>query len=862
MNTRFSILTNTAKISLLLLGVLMISCNALKRVEEDELLLTKNTILADDEKVTEEDVHSLIVQKPNSSILGYPFRLNLYNLAKENPDSSYQAWLHKTEKREKHLINWLSKKQVDRLGESFLVKGYSEWLKNVGEAPVTIDTALTNKSAKRLKAFYDSKGYFNNTANYYIVPTKRKQRAAIEYNVTLGKPFILDTITYNISSPAIDSIFNAHKEASYIKQKDQFNVLAFNTEKERLTSLFRNSGVYNFQESSISYDIARDTTRLRDDQDMEVTLNISNLKQRSNGGVTQEYKVHTFDRINIYADYVFGQDVNTLQSKTYNNYTIYYPNKLRYKPKAITDAIFIKQDSIYRELDRLRTYRQINNLNTFKYPNIEISPADSTDAALIANIYLSPRAKYSLSTDLDVTHSNIQRLGVSFSSALVTRNVFGGTETLSLSARGTVGLLGDTSISEDYFSEIGGDINLTFPRIWFPIFNTSKIIRNYMLPQSRLSVGTSFQKNIGLDKQTFNSILGYNWSPNDYKKHAIELLNLQFVRNVNPGRFFNVYQNSYERLDAVADSFQDNPEYASFYEDPNNTGDPYLIIPTGTTAFTNEVLNNGLLASNSSDFEVVRSIEERRQRLTENNLIFASNYTFTKNNRVGITDNNFYQFRFKLESAGNLLSAMTNIVPFNTNENNDYLVFGVPYSQYVKTELDYIKHWSISGENTLAFRSFFGIAIPYGNSDNIPFTRSYFGGGSNDNRAWNAYSLGPGRTQEINDFNEANLKIALNLEYRFPIIGDIKGAFFADAGNIWNVLDNVENEDAVFSGLKSLEDIALGTGFGLRYDFSYFVFRLDTGFKTYNPAEEFSKRWFRDYNFANAVFNIGINYPF
>ncbi|MEL6305395.1 MAG: BamA/TamA family outer membrane protein, partial [Bacteroidota bacterium] len=190
------------------------------------------------------------------------------------------------------------------------------------------------------------------------------------------------------------------------------------------------------------------------------------------------------------------------------------------------------------------------------------------------------------------------------------------------------------------------------------------------------------------------------------------------------------------------------------------------------------------------------------------------------------------------------------------------LVFGVPFSQYIKPEVDFIKHWPVGGSKVLAFRSFIGMAVPYGNSTNIPFVRSYFAGGSNDNRAWNAYELGPGSTSNVNDFNEANLKLAFNFEYRFPIAGDVKGALFADAGNIWNVFDDEDNPDAIFSGFESLQDLALGTGMGLRYDFSYFVFRLDLGFKTYNPAEEASKRWFRDYNFRNAVFNVGINYPF
>jgi hypothetical protein len=382
-----------------------------------------------------------------------------------------------------------------------------------------------------------------------------------------------------------------------------------------------------------------------------------------------------------------------------------------------------------------------------------------------------------------------------------------------------------------------------------------------MLPQTRISVGTSFQKNIGLDKQTFNTILGYTWLPNNFKKNTLELLNVLYVRNVNPDRFFNVYGSSFRSLDAVANSYEGDPALATFFQptdDPNNLT---LIIPDGTTGFTSAILD-GTVTSSTDDFITVSRIEERRSRLTENNLIFSSNYSFTKNNKSGVNDNNFYQFRLNLESAGNLLSGISYLIPFEQNDNSNLLVFGVPYSQYFKTEFDYIKHWDLNRSNVLAFHSFFGIAIPYGNSESIPFVRSYFAGGSNDNRAWFPYSLGPGSSQDVNDFNEANLKLALNLEYRFPIVGSIKGALFADAGNIWNVWDNVDDPDKTFGGFSSLADIALGTGFGLRYDFTYFVFRVDTGFKTYNPAKDPSRRWFTDYNFANAVIQIGINYPF
>jgi outer membrane protein assembly factor BamA len=165
-------------------------------------------------------------------------------------------------------------------------------------------------------------------------------------------------------------------------------------------------------------------------------------------------------------------------------------------------------------------------------------------------------------------------------------------------------------------------------------------------------------------------------------------------------------------------------------------------------------------------------------------------------------------------------------------------------------------------ELLLLFRSFFGIAIPFGNSDYVPFSRSYSAGGPNDNRAWQPFSLGPGKSSNFNDFNEANLKIAASAEFRYNIFNQLNGAFFIDAGNIWNVLDNITDTDYVFNNLNSLTELAIGSGFGLRYDFRFFVFRLDLGFKTYNPGREEGEKWLKELNFSKSALNIGINYPF
>jgi len=198
----------------------------------------------------------------------------------------------------------------------------------------------------------------------------------------------------------------------------------------------------------------------------------------------------------------------------------------------------------------------------------------------------------------------------------------------------------------------------------------------------------------------------------------------------------------------------------------------------------------------------------------------------------------------------------------NQNSNNKVVISDILPSQYFKTEINYIKHFSLKNNDIIATRGFFGIAIPYGNSDYIPFSRSYYAGGANDNRAWKAYKLGPGSSNNINEFNEANLKISLSIEYRKEILGKLKGAIFIDSGNIWNVSDNVSDNSMKFNSIKDLSELAVGTGIGLRYDFNFFIFRLDTAFKTYNPSKNKTERWLTDLALKKAVFNIGINYPF
>jgi hypothetical protein len=275
------------------------------------------------------------------------------------------------------------------------------------------------------------------------------------------------------------------------------------------------------------------------------------------------------------------------------------------------------------------------------------------------------------------------------------------------------------------------------------------------------------------------------------------------------------------------------------------------------------VLNgNTLLTPEDANYVLVNRIRERQERLTVNNLIVGSSFGFTKNTQEDLLDENFSQFRIKIETAGNGLMGFLKIFNSPKDAQGIYTIDGVAPSQYAKAEVDYIKHLVLGTQRVLAFHFFGGFALPYNNANSIPFSRSFFAGGANDNRAWKPYQLGPGKSNNTNEFNEANLKLAMNLEYRFPIINAIKGALFIDAGNIWNAKDNVTDPLARFDGWRDLEDIAIGSGFGLRYDFDFFVFRFDTAFKTYNPALGQNERWWSEYALNKAVFNVGINYPF
>lgn len=849
---------NLSKVLLItVISSFFLACSITKRVPNDERLLMENQIFVNGDAANKEVVTSQVYQKPNSNILGYRLRLQLYNLAKVNPDSSYQAWLDQHPKNERFLTHLLSAKQVDRLGTSFFVSGLGRTLKDLGEAPVLYNQERTNRSLIRLKNYFFNKGYFNTKVAFQADSTEVK-KVKITYNVATGQPYVYDSIAVTIQSPELDSLYKVNNRQSILKKNDQYDAEKLDEERDRITSFFRNNGAYDFQKTYINYEI--DT--LKNNNTADIFLNIDNKNIKDGDTIrTEPFKLYKISKVNVFTSNTSSNSTIVTDTVNYRDITIYSKGSLNYKPKVLRNAIFIDKDGYFSDVRRLITSRSLSNLKVFNYPSIEYTPDnnDTLGKTLIANITLNPKQRTTFNPSIDLSHSNIQDFGIEGNIGFVFRNVFKGAEVLDIGFRGNIGSSASKYRSDQntFFDilEYGADVKLTIPRFLFFSTPIDRLVDRTSFPNTSLSVGFFTQQNIGLDKQNVTGIYNYSWSYRRRNTISFDLLNLQFVRNMNPGNYFKVYQSSYNKLNNIASTTNAPAEH--FDSNGNLTIDQ-----GGADAFIDDVLNgNTNIPPNSNNYEAVRSISERKQRLTENNLIMASNITYTYSNRFNMQDQEFFTIRTKIESAGNLLNILAKSNS-KLNENGKRTILDVAYSQYIKGEIDLVKYFELSNNNVLALRAFGGIAIPYGNSDNIPFSRSYFAGGSNDNRAWQSYRLGPGRSGAVNDFNEANMKLAFNVEYRFNVAGPWNMAVFADAGNIWNALDNVTDEEMIFKGLSSLQDIAIGTGFGVRYDFNFFVIRLDAGFKTYNPANEAKRKWFKEWNLSKTVLNVGINYPF
>jgi outer membrane protein assembly factor BamA len=257
-------------------------------------------------------------------------------------------------------------------------------------------------------------------------------------------------------------------------------------------------------------------------------------------------------------------------------------------------------------------------------------------------------------------------------------------------------------------------------------------------------------------------------------------------------------------------------------------------------------------------------------RAVEKQLILGSNYSYTYNSLLGNMPANGFYFNGMLDLSGNVAGLLTSA---NAKKGDTVKIGEVPFSQYTKVDLDFRWYRRVGGGKTIwANRIITGIGIPYGNSTVLPYIKQFFSGGNNSIRAFRSRSVGPGTFLDTNATTfydqSGDIRLELNSELRIPLSGIIHGAVFIDAGNIWLFNEDTTKPGGKFSG-DFLNQLAVGAGVGLRFDFNFLVLRLDLATPLRKPWLQ-DKRWVlnqfnlknRDWRRENLVFNLAIGYPF
>ena len=802
---------NKTKILLFtLITIFLAGCSISKNLSDDQKIIRNNNLFINNELTVKDTLSSLFLQNKNSTFIGIPIGAMIYSASKKNTDSIFDYWLNKRNKKNK-LSKILSSKQINQLREYH--RSFNKWKQSNGEKIEIIDSTKTLATIKNLNSYFQNIGFLENKVTSEIkVNNDNENYADINYRVSTGPQYYIGDVSSIIESTVIDSIYKKHTSKSFIKKNDLFKTKNFELERERLNKLFKNSGIYNFQISSIIYDVVIDSSNNIFSLPVKILITGKN------------YKTHNIDKITI---------SNFREDASFDFNSDFLNNQIKFKiGEKFNDSL------------RTLTLQNFNKLDLFNFPSVSYNYIDSKDNSLEASVILNSKKKYAIGFGFDIKQSNIEDIGLSFENRFKTRNVFKNGENLELSATGSVGKSSDITISQ-----INYDMSLSFPKFIFLGEKNNNSPRLYN-QRSYINFGASNQRNIGLDRNSLKFDFNYSWAKkNNLYNYSISQVEL--IKNRNIQNYFNIYSNSFDLINEIAKEYTNDSKY---YDNGN------LKIPTGINLFIEDALTLFNTTISANDLNKIQYINNRKKRLTTNNLIIGSSFSISNNYDNRYDKTNFNQWKIKFQSAG----LLTNLFLGNKRLNSEGLktISDLPFSQFLKSELSYIKHWDIGVNSTFASRYFLGFAIPYGNSENIPFSESFFGGGSNDNRAWEVYRLGPGSSGATDEFNEGNFKIAFNFEYRFKMFGRFNGALFTDIGNIWNLLDDTNDSSRKFDGFKDLSELAIGSGFGLRYDSGLFVFRLDMGLKTYNPALEKNRRWFKDFSLKKGVFNIGLNYPF
>lgn len=472
------------------------------------------------------------------------------------------------------------------------------------------------------------------------------------------------------------------------------------------------------------------------------------------------------------------------------------------RSSVMKNNTFINENDLYSSRNLQKTYNHFGRLQAVKYTNISFREIADSDM-LDCDIQISTNKPSTISFQPEGTNT-AGDFGAAATLTYQNRNMFRGSEVFSIELRGAYeAIKGLEGYANENFEEYSVETRLMFPRFIAPFLSRSFRRRN--TATSEVSLMYDLQNRPEFHRRVLSLAWRYKWNDtNHHDKYQIDLLDLNYV--------FMPWI---------------SPKFREDYLDNANS-------------------RNAILRYNYEDLFIMK---------------FGFGFSY---------NNGLYAFKTNIETAGNLLNASAGILNFSKNELGMYKLFNIAFAQYVKGDFDYTHNIRFDYNNALVFHFGLGIAYPYGNSNILPFEKRYFSGGANSVRGWSVRGLGPGsytgRDGNIDFINQTgDMKIDLNMEYRAHLFWKLNGALFIDAGNIWTLRNYEEQPGGMFKFSNALKELAVSYGWGVRFNFDYFILRFDFGMKAINPAYKDHKGHYPILNprlSRDLTFHFAVGLPF
>lgn len=688
---------------------------------------------------------------------------------------------------------------------------FGKWItRTFGKEPVLMSDANGALRSTVAQSVLHNHGYFHGKVGYDEITQRNPKKGKIRYNVEMNHLYTIDSVEYT-GFPAVSSnLIKQTMDDAIIRSGTPFSVAALDAERSRISHLFRNNGYYYYQPSYASY--------LADTLMMPGKVR---LRFQLADGIPEKAKHKWYiGRVGLTFKR-FVTDIPTDSVKK-NKFTVYFNGRRPpIRTAVVGREINIRKGQTFCYDDLLETENKISSSGLFSMVNFTLTPRDSlqTCDTLDLNISCIFDKKYDFYIETNMHGRTTGRMGPELVLGLTKRNIFRGGETFDINMHGlyewrTTKKLVDYSDMATY--KVGIDASLTFPRIVTPfnILNSQRRALNQRRREKNLrrkhyvSPPTTMLK-LGFDIEsrsdyfrmhTASGELTYKWQSTPTSTHRLSPLTVVYqFKNKITHLFDSIVGNSAYLTQALSDQFVNKLTYTYTYSSPKGTRNP---IAWETT----------------------------------------------------------------VSEAGNIVSLSFMLTGRKWTERGKQL-FKNPYAQFLKISTDFVKRWRFGEKTSLVAHLNAGGIWSYGNNTYSPFSEQFFVGGANSIRAFPVRSVGPGRTIPDNsDLNyllqTGDIKLLANLEYRFNIFGSLNGALFIDAGNVWNISsDSMDNER--FKLNKLPRDLALGTGFGLRYDLEFLVLRIDWGFALHSPYNTGNHGYFNIRGFRNMQsLNFAVGYPF